>query len=86
MRLDILHTPDGNHSAHFIPLGCETFISAVSVGKVSYRKCHWIKTKRQGSLPHLGPQRDEVERIWFCLKRELIAGRTVPNIVRYLNQ
>jgi len=44
------------------------------------------KTKRQGILPHLGPQRDEVEHIWFCLKRELIAGRTVPNTVRYLNR
>jgi len=39
MRLDILCTPVGNHSAHFIPLGCEIFISAVSVEKVSYRKC-----------------------------------------------
>jgi len=75
MRLDILRTPVGNHSAHFVPFGCEIFISAVSVGKVSYRKCHRKKTKRQGSLPHLGPQRDEVEHTWFCLKREFIEGR-----------
>jgi hypothetical protein len=31
-------TPVGNRSAYFIPLGCEIFISAVPVRKVSDRK------------------------------------------------
>jgi hypothetical protein len=41
------------------------------------------KTERQRSVPHLGPQRDEVETLWFCLKKELIAGCIIPNIVSY---
>jgi len=41
------------------------------------------KTKRQRSVPHLGRQRDEVEILWFSLKKELIARCTIPNIVSY---
>jgi len=72
MRLDILRSPVGNHSAHFIPLGCEIFISAVSFGKVSYRKCHRKKLKGK-AFYHILDLREMKWNIYgFVLRENLL--------------